>query len=289
MNFAVVPKPWDARLELEFTSMVLYPHEPQRRQTVLSRRRHDGPLRVQKSLYPEGERVCHTVILHPPAGIAGGDVLDLDVKVRADGHATISTPSAAKWYKSNGGVARQSTRIELGANARLDWLPQENLVFDQARAETRFTLEADPSAAAIGWDATMLGRTARGERFDHGELGLYTHISCGAKSLWREQGRLRGGDALLSSPVGLAGMPVMATLWALGAACTTALGQTLAPMLPWSAQLRAGSTVLPGGLLLVRILGVEIEPVRSVLESVWTRLRPTVLGTQAQPLRLWAS
>jgi urease accessory protein len=244
---------------------------------------------VQKPLYPEGPEVCHAVVLHPPAGIAGGDALELDVTVGSFAHAAVSTPSATRWYKANGHVARQTISIELGEGARLDWLPQENLFFDAARAELSLTLAAHPSAAAIGWDAAMLGRQAGGERFTEGDLGFASHLSRGGQTIWREQGRLVGGDALLESVVGLAGMPIMATLWALGAACTPALAETLAPLLPWSDQLRAGSTSLPGGIVLVRVLGRQMEMVRTLLEYLWTRLRPTVLGTAAMPLRLWAS
>ncbi|HNI81740.1 MAG TPA: urease accessory protein, partial [Rhodocyclaceae bacterium] len=63
---------WHATLSLGFS----------RRETgtVLSDNRHRGPLRVQKALYPEGPAVCQTILLPPPAGIAGGDHLHIGVE-----------------------------------------------------------------------------------------------------------------------------------------------------------------------------------------------------------------
>ena len=56
--------PWQANLALRFA----------RRGdgTILAASRHEGPLRIQKALYPEGPELCHAIVLHPPAGIAGG-------------------------------------------------------------------------------------------------------------------------------------------------------------------------------------------------------------------------
>jgi urease accessory protein len=274
---------------LGFTSVIERHGSDALSRTVLSRRRHEGPLRVQKPLYPEGVEICHAIVLHPPAGVVGGDELELEVRVGAGAHATISTPSATKWYKTNGRAARQTTQIVLGPGAKLDWLPEENLFFDQAHANLRFELRADPSAAAIGWDVTMLGRSARGERFRSGDLGFRSRIERAGEVLWCEQARIRGGDGLLELPTGMANRPVLATLWALGSACTAELAESLAPHLPWSDELRAGSTSLPGGILLVRVLGHAVEPVRTLLERLWAVLRPRVLGRQAQPLRLWSS
>jgi urease accessory protein len=289
LNSAVVSEPWQARLELGFSSVLESADPGVQARTVLSRRRHRGPLRVQKALYPEGRSVCHTVVLHPPSGIAGGDLLELDVEVGDHAHAVLSTPGATRWYKANGQTARQHTHIRLGAGARLDWLPQENLFFEASNAELSFSLEADASATALGWDAVMLGRTARGEGFTRGRIGLASHFSRAGGTVWRERARLDGGDTLLHSAAGLAGLPVQATLWAVGSACTPELAASLAPLLPWSDQLRAGSTALPGGIVLVRILGLAMEPVRMLLERLWVGLRPTVLGVAAAPLRLWVS
>ncbi len=127
---------WKAQLSLGFSFL--------ENRTVLSERKHDGPLVVQKPLYPEGAGTCHAIVVHPPGGIAGGDELSLDVRAGKDAAALLTTPGAAKWYRSAGPRARQD--VALDVQGRVEWLPQEAIVFDGARAET--ALEADLAAGA---------------------------------------------------------------------------------------------------------------------------------------------
>ena len=84
--------PWHARLALDYT------HASGR---SVARFRHEGPLRILQSLYPEGDAVCHNVIVHPPGGLVGGDVLDIGVQVGAGAHALVSTPGATRFYASD--------------------------------------------------------------------------------------------------------------------------------------------------------------------------------------------
>ena len=277
LDVALAPT-WHARLALDF----------QRRDaaTILTRREHVGPLRVQKALYPEGEGVCHVIVLHPPSGIAGGDALNIAVKVDAGAHALLTTPGAGKWYRSAGPWATQRLDFAVGADATLEWLPQESIVFDAARADMQSRIELDAAARFIGMDILCLGRRASGEAFAQGALQLDTRVQRGGQPLWLERGQIEAGSDLLQSPAGLAGFSVSGTLLAaapcidpgLLAACRTV------PLLESGAQ--CGITLLPD-LLVARYLGHASEAARHWFFALWQLLRPALIGRNAQMPRIW--
>jgi urease accessory protein len=272
-----VTQGWQARLDLRF--------ERRDEASILASCRHVGPLRVQKALHPEGPGICHAIVLHPPSGIVGGDELDIAIDVAAGAHALLTTPGAGKWYRSAGALATQRLQVKVGAGATAEWLPQETIVFAgaQARLESQVELAAD--ARFLGWEVLCLGRRASGESFSHGALRLANRITREGRPLWLERGRIDGGGALLDSAVGLAGFPVCGTLLATGvvppdllAACRAAAAT--------EAGAKFGITALPG-LLVARYLGHSSEAARQWFFELWQRLRPALLGCEAQTPRIW--
>lgn len=262
-----VAQSWKAELALGF--------ERREGRTVLAARRHHGPLVVQKPLYPEGEEVCHAIVVHPPAGMAGGDELELRAGTGAGAHALLTTPGAGKWYRSAGPWAAQRLRFEVAG--ALEWLPQETIVFCGARArlDTEVRLAAD--ARYLGWEILCLGRTGAGEKFERGELRLSMRVYRDGRLLWLERGRIDGGGALLDSPAGLQGKPVCATLVAAGdgfdlAACRAIDGIAV--------------TRLPG-VLVARYLGDSSEQAKRLFTQLWTVLRPALFGREALEPRIW--
>ncbi len=270
------PVGWRAELTLDY----------QRRgaRTVLSARRHDGPLVVQKSLYPEGDGVCHSIVVHPPGGIAGGDDLRLSARLGVNAHALLATPGAGKWYRSAGELARQSLQFDIGAGACLEWLPQENIIFNDVCAEMRAAVRLSGDGSFIGWEICCLGRTGSGETFSSGSFRARTFIERDGRPLWLENGRLEGGGALLQSPVVMAGKTVVGTLIAASDKLDSNVLSECRALQPMAGD---GAVTLLPGLFVGRYLGVASEAAKNYFIKLWHILRPAVAGRDAIDPRIW--
>jgi urease accessory protein len=267
---------WPAELELGFARSGA--------KTVLARRRHDGPLVVQKVLYPEGESVCHAIVVHPPGGIAGGDRLEIRLDAGAGSRVLVTTPGAGKWYRTAGPEASLAATLEVAAGATLEWLPQETIVFDGARARLATEVRLQGDAGYLGWEIACLGRTGSGERFATGASRFSSAILRDGRPLWQERGCVAGGGALLASAAGLAGQPVFGTLAAAFPALGRAELDACRAVLPEEG--RGGVTLLPG-VLLARYLGASTESARRWFTALWRILRPACAGREAVEPRIW--
>ncbi|OHC80462.1 MAG: urease accessory protein ureD, partial [Rhodoferax sp. RIFCSPLOWO2_12_FULL_60_11] len=171
---------------------------------------HDGPLRVLKSLYPQGDGTCHNVLVHPPGGLVGGDTLDIQIAVGSGAHALITTPGATRFYRSSGEPAVQRTRLRLEALARMEWLPLEAILYSGCQAENHLSFELAPGAELMAWDVTALGLPHAGLPFVRGRFCQHIELP----GVWLERGVIDAADTrLLGSPLGLAGQRCMASLF----------------------------------------------------------------------------
>ena len=168
---------WHAHLQLD------YALEAGR---CVLRHRHSGPLRILQSLYPEGDAICHNVLLHPPGGLVGGDTLDINATVGPGAHGLLTTPGATRFYRSAGELALQRTELTLMEGARLEWLPLEALCYDACQAENRLTMRLAPDAALLGWDVTALGLPGADLPFARGRFQQHLEVP----GLWLERGRI---------------------------------------------------------------------------------------------------
>lgn len=267
---------WHARLALAF--------ERRETGTILSSRCHEGPLVIQKPLYPEGDEICHAILIHPPAGIAGGDELEIDLRLDAGSRVLVTTPGAAKWYRSAASWAYQRNSLAVAPGACLEWLPQETIVFNGALGGLNTVVKLENDASFLGWEILCLGRTGSGESFKTGAWCGRTAIERDGKPVWLERSRWDGGGAALDSPAILAGQPVVGTFIAASSRCDELSINCCRAVKPLTGA--GGVTQMPQ-LIAGRYLGRSSEAARNYFAQLWRILRPALLGRPASAPRIW--
>jgi urease accessory protein len=271
---------WHAHLRLRYT------HDAGR---CLALDRHEGPLRVLRRLYPEGPAVCHHVLVHPPGGVVGGDVLEIDAELGALSHALITTPGATRFYRSAGAEAEQRVQVRIEDGARLEWLPLENIAYSGCKAVNRSRFDLAPLAEMIGWDVLALGLPAAEKAFDAGRYLQQLELP----GVWLERGLIDAADRrLLDSPLGWAGRRVLATLWfAAGSALTTprheALLDAARARIGADGACSAGATLLHERVVVLRALAHRVEPAMQLLAQVWADWRAAAWGLEPCAPRVW--
>ena len=275
---------WSANLGLEFQ----YKHN----RTVLARNRHEGPLRVQRAFYPESLGQCHVYLLHPPGGIVAGDSLSIQAKVGSQAHGLLTTPSAGRVYKSNQQrlAQTQTVEIEVEPHGFGEWLPQENIVFNNAQAINRTKVNLARDARFIGWEITCLGRPAAQEVFEQGMITQSFELYRENRPLLLEKNLIKGGSELMKARWGLNGSKAMATL-----VCSvndaTLLESTKAQCEAFSGTTNHGELIIEATqlpqLLVVRAFAHQAEPIKNAFIDIWKRLRLHMLNTHAVAPRIW--
>ncbi len=280
---------WHAQLQLSYQLSAQLSHQHR----TTAHHWHDGPLRILQSLYPEGDHICHNVLVHPPGGLVGGDTLAIDVQVGEGAHGLLTTPGATRFYRSEGELALQTTTVQLAANARLEWLPLEALCYSGCKAANKLVMTLAPSSELIGWDVTALGLPNAHLPFEKGSF--LQHIEL--KDQWLERGAIAAHDVrLMDSPLGLAGHRCIASLFfvagdvisrsrkeiALEAARDVACRHELASTV--------GVTSPHPQVLVVRVLSSMAEPAMALLRQVWQAWRRELWSLDtAHPPRIWST
>jgi urease accessory protein len=274
---------WHAHLSIDYTL---------ESGKTLARHQHTGPLRILQSLYPEGDAICHNVLVHPPGGLVGGDTLEIAVNVKAGAHGLITTPGATRFYRSEGALALQTTHLKLENASRLEWLPLEALCYSACQAENRLTMDLAPGSELIGWDVTALGLPHADQPFVLGQF--HQHIE--VPGVWLERGTIAAEDTrLLDGPVGLAGQRCMASLFFVAGTALSrqhrelALDSVRAVIAQHALASTAGATCPNPQVVVVRVIAPVVEPAMDLLRALRAVWRSTLWGVAPLSPRIWST
>jgi urease accessory protein len=258
----------------------------------VARFKHEGPLRILQTLYPEGDGICHNVLVHPPSGLVGGDTLDITVRAECGTHGLITTPGATRFYRSEGEPAVQRTQLSVAAGARLEWLPLEAIYYSGCIAENHLLVDLAPGAGLIGWDVMALGLPASQLPFVHGSVLQHLEL----RGAWLERGRIDSQDArLMDGPLGLASHRCIGTLFiAHGTDMDRAMREQALEVArgvigPHALAATAGATASSPRVVVVRVLAPLVEPALELLKAIRAAWRVALWNLPATPPRTWGS
>ncbi len=273
---------WQAKLRVDYSV------ESER---CVARHEHQGPLRILKSLYPEGDLVCHNILVHPPSGLVGGDELLIDIELQTGSHALITTPGATRFYGSDAKTALQEVHARLHEGASLEWLPLEALAYNGCQAHNQAVFHMAPGSKLMAWDVTALGLPHADQPFVTGQFQQHLEIA----NVWLERGLVAANDQrLLHSPLGLNGHSCQSTLvFAQGTAMDDVTREHVVALArdvceAHTLRLHAGVTSPDARVVVVRVLCAQVESAMDLLRTVWLQWRHQCWGLPAVPPRIWA-
>jgi urease accessory protein len=177
--------------------------------------------------------------------------------------------------------------MTVAENSRLEWLPQENIVFDGADVALNTQIQLTENAVFAGWEVVCLGRQASGECWNSGCFRQQLSIKRDSKLIWNETALLKPDSALLTSIAGLRSQVVFGSL-------VVAAGNTPAEILKDCQQITLDSTATYGvsalpEIFTARYIGPCAQEAKIYFEKLWHCLRPWYGNRQAIRPRIWAT
>lgn len=250
----------------------------------------DGAVRLER-LYQQGaaklrlprnpDPTPEAVFINTAGGLAGGDRFEVGFAAGPGAALVATTQAAERVYRSTGATARVALRLRAEAGARLDWLPQETILFDRGRLERRLDLDMAADARVTLLESFALGRAAMGETVRSGHFVDQWRLRRDGRLVHAEALRLSGDFAPLAGPALLAGARAGATLVHLAPGADDRLDAARALLAAAADPAVAAAASAKPGLLILRFLAPDHAPLRATLARFLAAFRG------APPPRVW--
>lgn len=277
-NSKDVESGWEARLNIEIVN--------KGGKSVIGNSSQHGPLTLQQPFYPEDdEKLCHIYLLHPPAGLVGGDKLNLSMTCKNDGAALITTPGATKFYRSDNQFAIQSQVLNINSGCSLEWLPQETIYFPNSRGRQQTRINLENESKFIGWEIHCLGLPANKKDLANGKVDINLTIMRDGSPIVIDGLRIRESKNTYQSAF-LRNQPVFGTF--IATVSDRMILEEVNDFLKSEILGTSGATIIDG-MLIIRYLGPSTTEAKDIFLTAWEIVRPYIIERKSKPPRIWTT
>lgn len=251
------------------------------------------PLKIIRAFpLPSGGALVH---LHNiSGGVLGGDQLEIEIDVRRDAYAQITSTSATRIYRSHPASphAQQTTQVKVAENGLLEYVPDPLIPFAGARYRQQTNITLAQGAGLFWWETVAPGRTARGELFDYDMLQIGCEVSAAGRPIAIEQIKLEPHRQRLSSLARLGPYNYFCSFFI----CKVGLEPThwlqlekdfnaIAQQLTVPDEIRWGVSTLTAHGLVIRALSKRGTALPAGLLTFWRAATQALYGREAIPPR----
>ena len=229
------------------------------------------------------------VLINTSGGLTGGDRLRWDIVAAGGATLTLTTQACEKVYRSSHGEAQVCASLQVAAGARVNWLPQETILFDGGRLERRLEVELEEGASLLALEAVILGRRARGETVRTGLFRDRWRIRREGALIHAEESCFEGPfDAYFGKPASLGGNSAFASILLASDAAGELLGEARNCIAQHEVAGGASAwTIGTSGKLLARLAARDGYELRKALVPLLRLLNCSAQGGSGLP-RIWS-
>lgn len=263
--------------------------DPHSGKTIVKEQSSQVPLLTQRALYYETElpSMAYLQIVSPSGGILQGDRYRMDISLKDNAVAHLTTQGATRLYKMDSNFATQLVNVTVDENCYLEFIPDQIIPYRNSRFYQKVLLDVHDNASMIYSEIIVPGRTAMNESFEYD--------ICYLKILAKSQDKIRFVDVAMLEPkkqnlntFGILGkQTVVGTIYIITKRdYVTELCDEINSSLQNIAKISFGASILPNDLgILVRLTGNSASDIRDVVYEVVKMTRKKILNAPFTGIR----
>jgi urease accessory protein len=262
----------------------------ERGKTVVKEQYSKVPLFTQRALYLEESipSMAYIYIISPSGGILQGDRYRMDIKLKNNAYAHITTQGATRVYRMENNFATQIVNVVVDDGCYFEFVPDQIIPYRNSRFYQTVNLNVHDNATMVYSEIIVPGRVASGESFEYD--------ICYMKALAKNQKeRIRFIDIAILEPkkrnlktLGILGsFDVVGSMYILTMAKYVAeLNEAINSSVQKFFKISAGATILPyNSGVLVRMLGSVASDLRNAMYEVIRITRKIILNASFSGIR----
>ncbi len=132
------------------------------------------------------------LLVNTGGGVVGGDRIETVYELGSGADVVHTTSSGERIYRSDGAPARLDVRIALEPGTRLDWLPQQTILYAGGRLERRVEVDVVGDSRLLMVELTTFGRPESDEGLAPASLNDQWRVRRDGQLVYAEAVRLSG-------------------------------------------------------------------------------------------------